>query len=124
MLASTPLNAFFRTTDSSRSRVFYEQVLGLTFESENEHVVVFRGAQYAVVGLKRNEFTPESSTVIGWEVEGIETVVAALSERGVVFERYDWMQQDKLGIWKSPDGRVAWFKDPDGNVLSVGEHGG
>src|SRR5262245_33025466 len=123
MLASTPLNAFFRTKDSQKARAFYEQVLGLTFESENEYVLVLRGDQYAVIGQKMTGFTPEASTVIGWEVEGIEKVVSALSARGVVFERYDWMQQDALGIWKGPDGRVAWFKDPDGNVLSVGEHG-
>ena len=68
------------------------------------------------------EFVPIAATVLGWEVKDIENVVSALQKSGVVFEKYEGMEQDELGIWKSPAGRVAWFKDPDGNILSVSEH--
>ena len=65
---------------------------------------------------------PAPATILGWEVEDIEQTISNLTKRGVVFERYAWMDQDALGIWKTPDGgKVAWFKDPDGNILSVGQ---
>jgi predicted enzyme related to lactoylglutathione lyase len=61
--------------------------------------------------------------VLGWEVAGIEAVLRGLNAAGVQFERYAGMQQDDLGIWRAPDGgSVAWFKDPDGNLLSVSQH--
>jgi catechol 2,3-dioxygenase-like lactoylglutathione lyase family enzyme len=122
MLASSRLSGFFRTTDPKKARDFYERVLGLTLERENEYVMIFRGEQCVIVGQKVDEFTPVPSTILGWEVQDIRKIVSFLAERGVVFERYEWMEQDHLGIWTSPDGgKVAWFKDPDGNVLSVGE---
>ena len=69
------------------------------------------------------EFTPHPFTLLGWEVTGIEKEVAALAEAGVVFERYGFFEQDALGIWTAPNGdKVAWFKDPDGNTLSVSQH--
>ncbi len=72
---------------------------------------------------KLKDFTPAQYTILGWEVSNLQDVAQNLSTKGVVFERYDWMQQDSLGIWTAPSGaRVAWFKDPDGNVLSISEH--
>ena len=72
---------------------------------------------------KAPEFKPAQFTILGWQVSGIEKVVAALQEKGVHFERFGFLEQDRLGIWTAPSGdRVAWFKDPDGNVLSVSEH--
>jgi hypothetical protein len=60
---------------------------------------------------------------MGWEVSDIEAVVKWLTERGVAFEKYPFVQDRKLGIWTAPSGdKVAWFKDPDGNVLSVSQH--
>jgi len=60
---------------------------------------------------------------LGWQVSGIEQVVAALQQKGVPFERFGFFEQDELGIWTAPTGdKVARFKDPDGNVLSVSEH--
>ena len=59
---------------------------------------------------------------MGWEVADIKKTVSGLTDSGVVFEKYAWMQQDELGIWNTPaGGRVAWFKDPDGNILSVSQ---
>jgi len=68
-------------------------------------------------------FTRAQFTILGWQVTEIEKVVAGLQAKGVQFERYGFLEQDKLGIWTAPTGeRVAWFKDPDGNVLSVSQH--
>jgi hypothetical protein len=59
-------------------------------------------------------------TVLGWQVPDILAAVGELEARGVPLLRYDGIAQDELGIWTSPTGaRVAWFEDPDGNVLSV-----
>jgi len=122
MLTTFPLNGFVRITDSERSRRFYEQTLGLTFDSENPYVAIFRSGNTQIIAQKMKEFVPIPATVLGWEVKDIEKVVAALAKAGVHFEKYEGMEQDELGIWKSPDGKVAWFKDPDGNILSLSEH--
>jgi catechol 2,3-dioxygenase-like lactoylglutathione lyase family enzyme len=122
MLTAYPLNGFVRITDPQRARHFYEQVLGLTFEYENPYVSVFRSGDLTIIAQCVKEVVPIASTVLGWEVKDIEKVAAFLHARGVVFERYPHMEQDALGIWNSPAGKVAWFKDPDGNVLAVSEH--
>jgi catechol 2,3-dioxygenase-like lactoylglutathione lyase family enzyme len=122
MLADNPINGFVRITNPARARHFYEQILGLTFVSDNPYVTVFRSGRTLIIGQKTKEFMPVAATVLGWEVKDIAKEVVALRDRGVAFERYPGMEQDDLGIWKSPDGKVAWFKDPDGNVLSVSEH--
>jgi catechol 2,3-dioxygenase-like lactoylglutathione lyase family enzyme len=122
MLTAFPLNGFIRITDPERARRFYEQVLGLAFDYENPYVVVFRSGHTSIIAQRVKELLPITATVLGWEVKDIEKIAAVLRHRGVVFEKYEGMEQDDLGIWKSPAGKVAWFKDPDGNVLSVSEH--
>jgi hypothetical protein len=67
---------------------------------------------------------PHPFTSLGWQVRGIRRVVTGLTKRGVVFERYSFMDQDDQGVWLAPSGtRVAWFKDPDGNLLSLSDSG-
>jgi len=122
MLTTFPLNSFVRITDPERARRFYEQVLGLALDYENPYVTVFRSGHTQIIAQRVNEFVPIPGTVLGWEVKDIEKVASFLQSRGVVFERYERMEQDDLGIWKSPAGKVAWFKDPDGNILAVSEH--
>ena len=70
------------------------------------------------------EFTPFPFTLLGWETSGIEAAVIALEAKGVQFLRFSQLQQDAAGIWIAPGGvaRVAWFKDPDGNILSISQH--
>jgi hypothetical protein len=64
--------------------------------------------------------TPAPFATLGWSVAAIEDVVRHLGEQGVAFEWFPGVEQDELGIWTTPGGdRVAWFKDPDGNVLSL-----
>jgi hypothetical protein len=72
---------------------------------------------------KMPNFTPLQGTILGWEVDNIEAVVAWLKEQGVLVEKYPFIQDQELGIWTAPGGdKVAWFKDPDGNVLGVNQH--
>lgn len=122
MLASSSMNGFVPTKDAKKARSFYEGVLGFPFAYENEFVIVFRGKDGMILAQKVETFSPAPYTILGWEVEDIKKVVSLLSQKGVEFEKYAWVEQDKLGIWKGPAGKVAWFKDPDGNTLSVSEH--
>jgi hypothetical protein len=102
-------------------------VLGLLLISEDEYALVFDAhgtmLRVAIVG----EIVLAPYTVLGWQVGDIAAAVRGLAAKGVAFERYPWlekgMDQDGLGIWSAPSGaKVAWFKDPDGNLLSVSQH--
>jgi catechol 2,3-dioxygenase-like lactoylglutathione lyase family enzyme len=115
--------AFVVTTKPQEATAFYSDKLGFKFLQDDSFVLVFdaHGTRLRVVKMKK--FTPAGFTILGWEVEAIEKTVAELAARGVVFERFEGMAQDELGIWNSPGGsKVAWFKDPDGNVLSLSQH--
>ena len=121
-LGSAELVAFAGTTDLDRAREFYSGVLGLQLEHEDAFACVFRvgGMQLRVTRVE--EVTAPRYTVLGWRVPDIEAAIGELSLRGERFERFDGMQQDALGTWSAPSGaRVAWFRDPDGNTLSVTE---
>ncbi len=123
MLGSTKIIAFVATTDPVHARAFYEGVLGLKFIKDDGFALVFDANGIMVRIAKTPQFTPVQFTVLGWQVEGVEKIAAELHARGVQFERYGFFQQDTLGIWTSPTGdKVAWFKDPDGNVLSISQH--
>jgi len=120
MLSFTGLIAFVATKDAKKARQFYEGVLGLTLVSEDQFALVLDAegimVRVAVVG----EFKPQQFTVLGWQVSDIKKEVACLQGQGVYFEKYGMKGQDEQGIWASPSGaKVAWFKDPDGNVLSL-----
>jgi catechol 2,3-dioxygenase-like lactoylglutathione lyase family enzyme len=72
---------------------------------------------------KGAKFTPAAFTVLGWDVSDIKKMVAGLRSKGARFEHFPGLEQDELGIWAAPGGtKVAWFKDPDGNILSVAQH--
>jgi catechol 2,3-dioxygenase-like lactoylglutathione lyase family enzyme len=123
MLAASKLVGFVPTQDSARAREFYEGKLGFQFVSDDPFALVMRAGDHMVRIAKAKDFTPAPYTVLGWEVEDIEAMVKWLTERGVVFEKYPFVQDQTLGIWTTPNrDKVAWFKDPDGNVLSVSQH--
>jgi catechol 2,3-dioxygenase-like lactoylglutathione lyase family enzyme len=123
MLGSTNIIAFVPTRNPEQARKFYEQTLGLRFVSDDGFALVFDANGVMVRVVRVQEFAPAPYTILGWEVQNIEEVVAKLAQTGVQFERYGFFKQDDLGIWTAPSGaRVAWFKDPDGNTLSVSEH--
>ena len=122
-LGSRKVVAFAATRDSEQAKAFYRDTLGLRFVSDDPFAVVFDANRITLRVTKVREFTPQSFTVLGWEVEDIEATVRALVEAGVRFERYgEFLKQDELGIWEAPGGsRIAWFKDPDGNILSLSQ---
>lgn len=123
MSGSTSLVAFVPSLDHKKARSFYEDVLGLRFISQDQLALVLdaNGITLRVTNVSSvPEFKPAPCTILGWQVPDVKKVVRGLQARGVRFERYDGMKHDDLGIWAAPSGsKVAWFKDPDGNVLSV-----
>jgi predicted enzyme related to lactoylglutathione lyase len=122
MLAGFNLMAFAATTDSAKARPFYENILGLRFVSEDDFAVVYDVEGTELRLQKVQQLTPQPHTVLGWSVVAIEQVVRDITARGGSFERYAWLTQDEACIWQSPSGaRVAWLRDPDGNVLSLTE---
>jgi catechol 2,3-dioxygenase-like lactoylglutathione lyase family enzyme len=116
--------AFIATADPDRAKKFYGDTLGLRLVSEElPFALVFdaNGIMLRVTIVK--DLKPAGYTVLGWQVPDISAAAKALHKAGVQFERFSGMDQDELGIWSSPSGaRVAWFKDPDGNTLSLSEH--
>ena len=123
MLGTTDLVAFVPIKDSGKAREFYEGVLGLRFVSDDAFALVLEANGTMLRATKIKEFTPAQFTILGWKVSNIEDAVRALARKGVKFEVFGFFQQDELGIWTTPTGtKVAWFKDPDGNILSVSQH--
>ena len=122
MLGSCDLVAFVLTSDAARAKTFYRETLGLKFVSQDDYAVVFdaNGVKLRVTLMPGH--TPTEHTVLGWNVPDIKVAAVNLSKAGVKFEKYSFLEQE-LGIWSSPDGtsKVAWFKDLDGNVLSVSQ---
>lgn len=122
MPAGNPLIAFAATANAEKSRRFYESTLGLKFVRADDFALVFdvNGTMLRIQKVERVE--PRPYTVLGWKVKDIQREVAQLTKRGVRFARYEGMEQDRLGIWTSPSGaRIAWFNDPDENILSLTE---
>jgi catechol 2,3-dioxygenase-like lactoylglutathione lyase family enzyme len=122
MLGKQTLVAFVATKNASAARKFYEQTLGLKVEYEDDYAIAFDAHGTTLRMQKVGGFKPQSFTTLGWEVSDMSAVVDGLAKRGVKFERYEGMDQDERGIWAAPSGaHVAWFKDPDGNTLSLTE---
>jgi catechol 2,3-dioxygenase-like lactoylglutathione lyase family enzyme len=115
---------FVTIVDVNRAKSFYGDTLGLRLVSEEPPFALVFDANGIMLRLGMGkELPPASGTVLGWQVPDIDSVVQSLKTAGVRFERYEFLKQDDSGVWTSPTGaRVAWFKDPDGNTLSVSEH--
>jgi catechol 2,3-dioxygenase-like lactoylglutathione lyase family enzyme len=124
MLGNTPIIAFIPTLDFDKARAFYVDVLGLRFvDNDGFAMVLDANGTMIRVAKVQPDFKPAMFTILGWKVTEIEKVVAEMAAKGVVFERFSFFEQDALGIWTAPGGnKVAWFKDPDGNTLSVSQH--
>jgi len=123
MLANSPIIGFVATSDPSRAKAFYRDVLGLLLISEDEYALVFDAHGTMLRVVIAAEVVQAPYTVLGWRVDDVGAMVLGLAAKGVKFERYPWLEQDDLGIWCAPSGvKVAWFKDPDGNVLSMSRH--
>jgi catechol-2,3-dioxygenase len=122
MLSDKKLKAFVPTVKSAEAKIFYQHLLGLTLLSEDNFALEFDANGTSLRIIIVPELKPQLFTVAGWDVDNISSTAFALSSRGVIFEKYAQLEQDALGIWTSPGGsKVAWFKDPDGNILSISE---
>jgi catechol 2,3-dioxygenase-like lactoylglutathione lyase family enzyme len=123
MLSQSEVMGFIPTKNAAQARAFYEGKLGLRFISDDDFALVVESGATVIRIAKVEDFTPAPFTILGWRVQNIDDEVRALSARGVPFQRFPGLPQNDLGIWSSPTGaKVAWFKDPDGNILSVSEH--
>ena len=123
MLANNKIIGFVPIKDKAHAKEFYEKTLGLPFVSDDGFAMVFNANGNMLRLVKVPDYQPVQFTILGWEVNDIEKTAASLQKNGVEFQKYPWMPQDKSAIWDAPGGaRVAWFKDPDGNVLSVSQH--
>jgi predicted enzyme related to lactoylglutathione lyase len=119
-LPTSDLVAFVATANLAVARTFYEQALRLKVTGASPIAVTFdaNGTTLRIVAVPKVTVVPY--TAIGWNVADIAATIRELIGRGVKFERFEGVEQDELGVWKSPGGaQVAWFKDPDGNTLSL-----
>jgi catechol 2,3-dioxygenase-like lactoylglutathione lyase family enzyme len=117
------LMGFIPTRNGDGVRDFYEGKLGLRFIMDDQFALVFESGDNMIRIARVNDFTPMRFTILGWESSDIEQDVRDLTARGITFDRYGFIPQDDLGIWTSPTAaKVAWFKDPDGNTLSLSQH--
>jgi len=123
MLEDKKLKAFIPTVNPEKAKNFYSNVLGLKLISEDHYGMEYNsnGALLRITIV--NKLTPHPFTILGWEVDNLPFMIVSLLKAGVEFERYNFLEQDDLGIWNAPGGvKVAWFKDPDGNLLSLTEY--
>jgi catechol 2,3-dioxygenase-like lactoylglutathione lyase family enzyme len=124
MLEKETLVAFIATSKPQAARAFFEGVLGLSFVGEHEHLVMFQSGAAQLMLQKVSVVTPPHGTALGWNVSDLRGTMRALVDRGVTFERFEGMDQDESGVWSpAPGTGVAWFKDPDGNLLSLSQRG-
>jgi len=109
------------TRDRARAAAFYRDALGLKVAYEDRFASVFNTGGVTLRVSMVADFTPHEHTILGFSVPDVTATVKALREKGVAFNVYADFSQDELGVWTAPGGNVhvAWFKDPDGNVLSV-----
>jgi catechol 2,3-dioxygenase-like lactoylglutathione lyase family enzyme len=121
MLGSHKIMAFAPTLDANKARPFYEGILGLRVLSQDNFALALdaHGIMLRVTNVPPT-FKPQQFTILGWQVPDVAKAVSALKKKGVRFESYGLPAQDAEGIWTAPGGaKIAWFKDPDGNTLSL-----
>jgi catechol 2,3-dioxygenase-like lactoylglutathione lyase family enzyme len=123
ILASAKPAIVICTRDRARATEFYRDVLGLQLAHEDNFAAVFNTGGVTLRVSLVADFVPHEHTILGFRVEDVPGTVKALREKGVVFNIYPGLRQDEHGICAPPGGdvRVAWLKDPDGNVLSVSD---
>src|SRR5277367_981961 len=123
VLATAKAGCFVCVTDRASAKKFYGELLGLPLKHEDDFAIVFDSNGTSLRISPVREFKPQPFTVLGWEVADITTTVKALAAVGIEFVRIPGLTQDGLGIWSPAPGIfVAWFKDPDGNMLILAQH--
>ncbi len=120
LLRGCELVAVLPTDDLASAKEFYKYVLGLDLVSEDAQAIVFQAHGTHLRVIKMPGTRPAPYTVVGWIVRDIDLVVDELDRSGIHFERYEILHQDQYGVWTTPKGaKMAWFKDPYGNILSL-----
>jgi len=122
MLADKKLKAFIPTVMPEKAKSFYRDILGLKLLSEDAYALEFDANGILLRVTTVSSLKPHEFTVLGWNVPDISSLILLMNSKGIVCEKYAFLKQDDLGIWTAPGGsKVAWFKDPDGNLLSLTE---
>lgn len=120
-----PLFTFVPVADGDRAKAFYQGVLGLELLEDSPFAVVFRTPGGTLRLARTPDFQPQPFSLIGWVVSDLGTEMANLATQGIQFERFEGLPQDDAGAWTVPDGtRICWFRDPDGNLLSLTQEAG
>ena len=120
MLGKYDVIAFVATIQPDRAKAFYNEILGLRLLADTPFALVFAVGATTLRISKVKDLKPAAYTVLGWKVTDIRSTITELTNKGIKFERYEGMPQDEFGIWTTPDGhQVSWFRDPDGNTLSL-----
>jgi catechol 2,3-dioxygenase-like lactoylglutathione lyase family enzyme len=125
MATLTRMVGFVTTTNPEEAKSFYGGKLGFRFMGDDDFALVFDANGTMLRVGKGRSHTPAQGTILGWQVNDIDAAVDDLVSRGIAFEQFNlaFMKQEPNGVWNAPGGdRVAWFKDPDGNVLSISQH--
>jgi catechol 2,3-dioxygenase-like lactoylglutathione lyase family enzyme len=124
VIATAPPVGFVPSTDLARAREFYAGVLDLPVVSEDSFALVIRLATLSVrITAVGDSYHVQPFTILGWQVEDIHAEIRELTAKGVRFLDIDGIDQDEDGVWAAPGGTlVAWFKDPDGNTLSLDQN--
>jgi len=123
MLSEPTITAFLPTTRPEESKQFYQRILGLNLISEDDYALEFEGNGTRLRITVVDEFEPHPFTVLGFKIVDLVSQVESLTKKGVVFERYASLEQDEFGVWIAPSmAKIAWFKDPDGNLVSLTEY--
>jgi catechol 2,3-dioxygenase-like lactoylglutathione lyase family enzyme len=120
VLTDATVIAFAATTQPEQALAFYRDTLGLALIEESPYALVFRAGKTMLRVQRVAAFEPHPFTALGWDVPDIRATVAELAARNVETMKVEFIEQDDAGIWWTPNGDgIAWFKDPDGNTLSL-----
>ena len=122
MLGSAKLIALVSTARADAAKAFYKDTLGLKLTSEDQFAIIFAIGNGTLRLNKLPMVIPSAVAVLGFEVKDIYATVEALTAKGVQMQRFGMFPQDDKGVFTAPDGgKVAWFRDPDLNLLSVAQ---
>ena len=130
-LSQSQAGATLAVSDLDRARSFYEEKLGLSPQQEmpaddGQGAVLYGAGSGSPILVYTSQYAgTNKATAVSWDVEDLDSVVDELAGKGIEFERYPEIAEvDERGIHQIEGGRGVWFKDPDGNIISVGSFGG
>jgi catechol 2,3-dioxygenase-like lactoylglutathione lyase family enzyme len=122
VLTDASVVAFAATTDLERAHVFYAEVLGLRRVDASPFANVYDAGGTSLRVTRVDRVAAAPYTVLGWTVPDMDAATEQLAARGIAFEHITGVEQDEAGVWTAPGGaRIAWFRDPDRNLLSLTE---